>query len=45
MSDDDGGTLDEQLQQMVAQARVGKPGPLARDPVNLPSDRRKSGGR
>ena len=36
MSSDDGRTLDERLQELVARASAGSPGPLVRDPVNLP---------
>ena len=36
MSSGDGSSLDERLQQLVARAKVGEPGPPARDPVNLP---------
>ncbi len=32
----DPSTLDERLQELVAQAQVGKPGPPVRDPVNRP---------
>jgi hypothetical protein len=36
MSSNDRGTLDERLQQLVAQAVAEMPGPPVRDPVNLP---------
>jgi len=36
MSRSDDRTLDERLQELVAQAKASMPGPPARDPVNLP---------